>query len=72
MATSWRLGLGIAALLASTLPGCGGGGGDGDGSNPPSMANQPPAFTSAGTTTVPENTAGVFYTATATDPDGNR
>jgi glucose/arabinose dehydrogenase len=71
MATSWRLGLGIAALFASTLPGCGGGGGDGDGANPPAMANQPPAFTSAGTTTVPENTAGVFYTATATDPDGN-
>ena len=71
MATSWRFGLGIAALLVSALPGCGGGGGRDGGSTPPPTANQPPAFTSSGTATVPENTAGIFHTATATDPDGD-
>jgi glucose/arabinose dehydrogenase len=35
------------------------------------MSNAPPAFTSARTATVLENTGGAFYTATASDPDGD-
>ena len=70
MATSWRFGL-VAVVLVTALQGCGGGGGSDGGSTPPPAANQPPTFTSSGTATVPENTAGAFYTATATDPDGD-
>ena len=57
-------------VLAALLPGCGGDGGGG-GMNPPPMGNNPPAITSPATATVPENSSGAFYTATATDPDGN-
>lgn len=38
---------------------------------PPPPANSLPVVTSAGTASVPENTAGVFYQATATDADGD-
>src|SRR3546814_21080907 len=38
---------------------------------PPQPSNQPPSFTSAPSVTVPENSDGIIYTATATDPDGN-
>lgn len=34
-------------------------------------SNRAPTFTSAATVSVAENTAGVFYTAIATDPDGD-
>ncbi|MCR9130676.1 MAG: cadherin repeat domain-containing protein [Alphaproteobacteria bacterium] len=34
-------------------------------------SNAPPAFSSAGTATVSENTSGTVYTATATDPNAN-
>jgi len=54
-----------AAVLA--LSGCGGGGPPAP-SPPPS--NSAPTFTSAGTTSVPENSSGTFYTATASDSDG--
>ncbi|MGO4223400.1 PQQ-dependent sugar dehydrogenase [Lysobacter sp. TAF61] len=64
---------GLVAALTAALAACGGGGGRprGSVSPPPSPANRPPVFTSGATATVPEDTAAVFYTATATDPDGN-
>ena len=71
----WLAGCMAIAVLALALPGCGGGGGgkgggsSGGGTPPP--ANQPPRFTSAATASVAENTAVAFYTATATDPDGD-
>ncbi len=67
MSSPWR----CAGLLLSwiSLAACGGGGG-GSGRTP-APPNSPPAFTSAGTATVPENTSGTVYTATASDPDGD-
>lgn len=62
---------GYAALLFALAVGACGGGGGGGRSSPSPPSNRPPAFTSASAATVPENTAGAFYTATATDPDGN-
>jgi len=61
---------GAALLLALFANACGGGGGGGRRSPLPTQ-NRPPVFTSATAATVPENTAGAFYTATATDQDGN-
>ncbi|HEY5803196.1 MAG TPA: PQQ-dependent sugar dehydrogenase [Lysobacter sp.] len=60
-------------MLAVVLTACGGGGGGprASVSPPPAPANRPPAFTSGVAATVPEDTASVFYTATASDPDGN-
>jgi glucose/arabinose dehydrogenase len=58
--------LSLGALLLAA--GCGGGSGGG---TPPGPGNQPPAFTSAATAAAAENTSGVVYTATASDPDGN-
>ncbi len=75
-----RLGVGLAAsCLVLALAGCGGGGGgssSGGGSGPggggtPPPSNRAPVFTSATSASVAENTAGVFYTATATDADGD-
>ena len=61
----------LFAAAALTIAGCGGGmGGGGGGGGQPQM-NRPPAFTSAATVSVPENSTGTIYTATATDPDGN-
>src|SRR5687767_15665458 len=37
----------------------------------PISANSAPAFTSAGTANVPENSGGTIYTATASDADGD-
>lgn len=56
------------ALIAAAffLHACGGGGGTG---TPP--ANRAPAITSPASVSVPENTTGTFYQATASDPDGN-
>ncbi len=54
----------IASALA--LAACSGGGG---GPNPP-PANGAPVFSSAASVSVPENTATVFYTAAAVDPEG--
>ena len=55
-------------LLALAASGCGGGD-----SAPPGggAVNSAPSFTSASAVSVPENTAGVFYTATANDPNGD-
>jgi glucose/arabinose dehydrogenase len=58
-----------SAAAASLLASCGGGGAAPQPGPPP--ANQPPAFTSATTVNVAENSAGTIYQATATDPDGN-
>jgi hypothetical protein len=58
------------AAAALALAGCGGGGGGGGGPPPP-PANRAPAFTSAGTASVPENSSGTIYTATANDADGD-
>lgn len=58
-----------AALASFLLYGCGGGGG---GSSPtPTPASTAPRFASVGSASVVENTAGVFYTAAATDPQGD-
>lgn len=69
MVVSRRWGMGVAASLALMTAGCGGG--SGGGGTPPPASNRTPVFTSSGTATVAENTAGVFYTATATDADGD-
>lgn len=58
----------VAVLTAASACGSGGGGGGG---GPIPSANRPPAITSPATAGVPENSAGPFYTASATDPDGN-
>ena len=81
MATIRFHGLLLVVLLAAIV-GCGGGGsGSGGGSTPlpppvtpPPVtppANQLPRFTSAAAVSIPENTAGVFHTATATDADSS-
>lgn len=75
MTVSRRWSLGVVVSLALMVAGCGGGGGgsggNGGGGTSPPMSNRAPVFTAPGTATVAENTAGVFYTATATDADGN-
>lgn len=72
MTISRGMGAATAVLLALSLAACGGGsGGKGGGTNPPPPTNRAPVFTSAATASVAENTAGAFYTATATDADGN-
>ena len=68
MGHTWLRAAALAFVL--TLCACGGGsssrgGGGGMG------ANQPPNFTSAPNINVAENTTGVVYIATATDPEGN-
>lgn len=59
---------GFAALALAA--GCGG-----DGNDPPPVgggpANSAPSFTSGAAANVQENTIGAFYTATATDADGD-
>ncbi|MBY0564024.1 MAG: PQQ-dependent sugar dehydrogenase [Hyphomonadaceae bacterium] len=67
MTRLWFSGIALSGTLL--LTGCGGGGGGGGGNPPP--ANRAPAFTSAASVSVAENVTGAFYTATATDPDGN-
>src|SRR3954471_235644 len=57
----------LSALLG--LGACGGGGGGG--MPPPPAANRPPAITSPAAASVPENSTGTIYAATASDPDGN-
>lgn len=56
-------------MILLALASCGGGGGSSAGS--PTPPNQPPAFTSAKTVSIPENTSGVIYQAAATDPEGS-
>lgn len=62
-----------ALLAAAALAACGGGGGNPRASTgtPANPENRPPVFTSSAGVTVPEDTAGVFHTVTATDPDGD-
>jgi len=64
--------LAVIVLMAGMLAACGGGGGSGDNNTqiPGAPVDRPPAFTSAASATVPEGTIGVFYTATANDPEG--
>jgi len=56
----------FAAAASLALSGCGGGG---SGSSP--QVNAAPQFTSAASASVVENTSGSFYTATATDANGD-
>lgn len=56
------------AVIAFSLTSCGGGGGTG---SAPPAANRAPQFSSAGAVSVPENSSGSFYRATATDSDGD-
>ena len=60
-----------ALVFAALLAACGGGSTRVSVGNPPPTTNRAPVFTSAATATVPEDTAGVFYTATASDADNN-
>jgi hypothetical protein len=63
--------LAVTGVLAAMLAACGGGGGSDDNEQiPGAPTDDPPTFTSAAAATVPEGTAGVFYTATANDPEG--
>lgn len=61
----------MALALALTLAGCGGGAGSGGGGGGGGGTNASPMFTSAAMATIVENTAGSFYTATATDPEAS-
>jgi len=65
----------LMPLLASLcLAACGGDGSSSGGGvivPPPVATNSPPVFTSAAAASVAENSTGPFYTATATDADGN-
>ncbi len=64
----WRIPNHRAVALSSLLlASCSGG----SSAPPPPAPNRPPAFTSSATATVPENSAGTVYNATASDPDGN-
>lgn len=77
MAMTQRFGRILAiSWLALAIAGCGGGGGGNDSGGgspppPPPQTNRAPVFTSASSASVAENTAGVFYTATASDADGD-
>ena len=57
-----------AAALALCLAACGGDNGNGGGGG---GTNAPPVITSPATATVAENTTGSFYSAAATDADGD-
>ncbi len=65
----------VNALLypaaAGILAACSGGGGGSPGQPPSPPSNAAPTMTSSSTASVPENSSGVVYTATATDPDGD-
>lgn len=58
-----KCGLGLAALV---LTGCSGGGGTAS-----LPANSSPVFTSSATISVEENSVGVIYTVSTSDPDGD-
>lgn len=60
------IGLGLALLLAAC-----GGDDDAGAPTPPTPVNQPPQITSAATASVPENSAGAAYQASAPDPEAN-
>ena len=61
--------LAVSGLLA--LAGCSGGGSSSSPPPPPPVANTAPAFTSSAQVSVAENMAGAFYTAAASDSDGD-
>lgn len=57
---------------ACVLAACSGGGGaSSPGQTPSPPTNAAPTITSSSAVSVPENSSGVVYTATATDPDGD-
>lgn len=61
-----------ASIAVLALSGCGGGGSSSSGgSSPPVAIPTRPSFTSSTTPSVSENATGVFYTAAATDPQGD-
>jgi len=60
----------IAPCLALFAAACGGGG-DGGTPAPPAPSNSAPAFTSAATANAPEGATASFYTAAATDANGD-
>jgi len=66
-----RPGLVLILSLLLGLAACGGGDGTLGGTSPPPTGNRAPVFTSAATATIPENSAGTIYAATASDLDGN-
>lgn len=62
-----------ASVAVLALSGCGGGGSSSGnaGGSPPVAVPTRPSFTSSSTPSIAENATGVFYTATATDPQGD-
>lgn len=69
MKTMKKIGLCAVGAMALTIVACGGS--DGAAPTTPPSANRSPQFTSIAGTTVTENSTGSFYTATATDADGD-
>lgn len=61
----------LALAVAASLSACGGGGGSGSPAPSPAATNRAPTFTSGTTATSVENSAAPFYTAAATDADGD-
>ena len=62
----------LVSTLACVLGSCGGGGGGNNSGGPtPTPVSTAPRFTSGGTASVVENLSGSFYTATASDPQGD-
>ena len=61
----WITGAGLLGVAAC------GGSSSGGGNAPQPPINRPPAFSSAATVSVNENTAGAFYTIGVSDPDGD-
>ncbi len=59
----------LPLLAVMLIASCSRGGDNGDGN--PQPANSAPVFSSPASATIEENTDGVFYTATATDADGD-
>ncbi len=59
----------IAGMCVLGLAACGGGGGSSDNTSQP-PASQPPVFSSATSVSVAENTSGLVYTVSVSDPEG--
>lgn len=57
----------VVSVICFAIAACGGGGDD----RPPGDTNSAPIFTSASDVQVEENSAGTFYTASASDADGD-
>lgn len=61
----------LLATLGASIAGCGGGGSAPTPTPTSPPTNRAPQFSSSDAATIAENSAGVFYTASANDPDGD-